>query len=1010
MHETIEQYFDNLNPICYLSEQSKGVVLKNSDLVELKRGKYLFKRGDVDNKSYFLLDGTVELRSPKNTFMVQTGTDTANYALAQFQPRQYSAYVKKNAVFLKVDKKLLDSLAEKDGIYNLDRPTGMVLSEDDVESDIDWMSQILKSDLFSKLPPSNIQKIFSRIEPIEVKKGEIIVRQEDPGDYFYIIEVGKAEVVQKVSKSTAPIKLESLSIGDYFGEEALISECPRNATVIMLSDGDLMRLPKQDFIELIRDPILRSYRLDEIEEIHKTGAQWIDVRFPEELLEYNSIDKLDIPLHVIRKQIEELDKSKKYIVFCDDGNKSAVASFLLSLKGIDAAFLEGGLINWKNQEENGFDLSFLYDRNDSNKDSKVIDFIPRHASKTKQLPIDEVDDGDITQELPAVESQETDTLEAQRKLLEEQLETEKLQSQEKTHKKLNEAAKKKKTEDEKELVAEIEKQKKEIEKQLAEESARQKKEIEKQLVEEISKQKKEIEKQLAEEAKKEKKELEKQLAEERTKLKAEAEKKLAEEAAKQKKELEKQLLEEAKKEKQAIEKQLAEERAKQKAAVEKQLADEAAKQKKEIEKQLAEELKNEKRAVEKQLAEERAKQKAEVEKQLASEAAKQKKEIEKQLLEEAKKEKKAIEKQLAEEKARQKAAAEKRIAEEKIRQKKLIELQLIEERAKQKAAVEKQLEEERARQKAEVEKQLAEEVNKQKKAIEEQMQKEAEKKKNELEQQLAKEAERRKKAIEEKLAEQETKQKALIDDIILTGKTKSDEQDKLKNSDSINKLINQYRVEQEKVKEEILDQSQNRTSNELSRIKELKEKKEKEHQDLKKLKQKVADSLSSKSKQTKSKEMDKKVVADKHKVLSKRYNILNDPRFREHINKLNVQKEKQFLEEIKSFKKELDIDDSGGHSIEEHIGAADTQNLNKQPKEINLENKSDKTIESDIESWIQEQELLEHSPKRMKLIEEKKKLMKELQKQYLEDKKIDKIRNQTLLTEIKSALEQESDK
>lgn len=1014
MHDTIKDYFENLNPICHLSEQSKGIVLKNSELTELKKGKFLFKRGEVDNKSYFLLEGVVELQSPKNTFEVHPGTDTSNYALAQFQPRQYSAYVKKNAVFLSIDKKLLDSLADKDGIYDSDRTTGMVVSDDSsqLEEDVDWMSRILKSDLFSKLPPSNIQKIFSRIEPIEVQKGEVIVQQDDPGDYFYIIEVGKAEVVRKTTQSNKLIKLESLAIGDYFGEEALISEYPRNASVVMKSDGDLMRLHKDDFIELLRKPILRSYQLDELEQLHKDGVEWIDVRFPKEILEDEEFAKLDIPLHVIRNQVEKLNAKQKYIVCCEDGSQSAIASFLLALRGFDAAFLAGGLNNYKEQAEKGLDLSFLNEKLIEETDSKVIDFIPRRASKVKS----EVPNTEINETSTAKSSEPTEhDLDEQKRLIDEQLKVEAKKYKQQSSKKLVEQAKKIKSSDEKKLAEQIAKQKLEIEKQLAEETVKQKEEIEKQLAEETAKQKKEIEKQLAEDAKKEKQQLEKILASERAKLKAEAEKRLADEAAKQKKEIEKQLAEEAKKEKAALEKQLTEERSKQKQAVEKQLAADAAKQKKEIEKQLKEELKKEKAAVEKQLAEERAKQRAVVEKQLAEEAAKQKKEIEKQLKQDAEKEKKAIEKQLAEERAKQKAAVEKQLAEEKIKQKKLIELQLIEERAKQKAAVEKQLEKERAKQKELVEKQLKDEVERQKKQIEDQMAKEAALKKQAVEKQLAQEAERRKKAIEQKLAEQEQQQKAVIDDIIRTGKTQDHkieqetaaEQDNTntKNSDSINKLLNHYRLEKEKVLEDIRNKNENRVAEKLSKIKSVNAEKEKELKNLKQLKKKVNESLNSKLNAQKSQETDKQVVADKHKVLTKRYNILNDPRFREHINRLNDEQEKEFLNEIKSFKKELDMEISDSHVIP----SAKNQSNHQSVATEKAEHKSDETISQDIHSWIEEQEFIENSPKRKELIQEKKKLMQKLQKQSMEDKKIDKIRNQTLLTEIQSALDKKID-
>ena len=305
-----------------------------------------------------------------------------------------------------------------------------------------------------------------------------------------------------------------------------------------------------------------------------------------------------------------------------------------------------------------------------------------------------------------------------------------------------------------------------------------------------------------------------------------------------------------------------------------------------------------------------------------------------------------------------------------------------------------------------VEKQLAEEAARQKKAIEEQMAKEAAEKKAEVEKQLAREAERRKQAVEAKLAEQEATQKAAIDDILMKGNTNADDShtgNVTRSNDSINKLINHYRLEHEKAIEQtepVVPQAKN-----IEKIKSLNTKKAAQTQNLKKLKEKVLSSLQ--KKQTGTAEVSnesKKETADKHKVLEKRYNILNDPRFREHIQKLNLQKDKEVRQQISSLKKVLDMEVTDSSTLDEEIVANNAAIAEKKPAQKPIDKKSEATIAHDIDLWIEQQELLESSPRRMELIEEKKELMKKLQKKYLEDKKIDKIRNQSLLSEIQSAL------
>ncbi|QKQ25874.1 cyclic nucleotide-binding domain-containing protein [Candidatus Reidiella endopervernicosa] len=59
-----------------------------------------------------------------------------------------------------------------------------------------------------------------------------------------------------VSAGEAPVELVQLGEGASFGEEALISDNPRNANVVMVTDGTLLRLNKQNFVELLKEPML----------------------------------------------------------------------------------------------------------------------------------------------------------------------------------------------------------------------------------------------------------------------------------------------------------------------------------------------------------------------------------------------------------------------------------------------------------------------------------------------------------------------------------------------------------------------------------------------------------------------------------------------------------------------------------------------------------------------------------------------------------------------------------
>ena len=130
--------------------------------------------------------------------------------------------------------------------------------------------------------------------------------------------------------------LAELKSGDTFGEEALVSEAKRNATVTMKNGGALLRLDKKDFIELLREPLLHRVSMEEAQQKVLEGAQWIDVRYPSEY-QYDQLPgAINIPLSEIRNAFGLLDKDREYVLYCQSERRSSAATFLLSQRGYRA--------------------------------------------------------------------------------------------------------------------------------------------------------------------------------------------------------------------------------------------------------------------------------------------------------------------------------------------------------------------------------------------------------------------------------------------------------------------------------------------------------------------------------------------------------------------------------------------------------------------------------------------------------------------------------------------------
>jgi rhodanese-related sulfurtransferase len=137
--------------------------------------------------------------------------------------------------------------------------------------------------------------------------------------------------------------LAELKSGDAFGEEALVSEAKRNATVVALGDGIVLRLDKQHFNSLLREPLLRRLNFEDAAARVRGGALWLDVRYPSEY-QYDKLPgAINVPLAEVRNMFAVLDRSKEYVAYCQSGRRSAAAAFLFAQRGFKVWVLEGGL-------------------------------------------------------------------------------------------------------------------------------------------------------------------------------------------------------------------------------------------------------------------------------------------------------------------------------------------------------------------------------------------------------------------------------------------------------------------------------------------------------------------------------------------------------------------------------------------------------------------------------------------------------------------------------------------
>ena len=99
--------------------------------------------------------------------------------------------------------------------------------------------------LFSACSRKDLQKIAKASDEVEVKAGRVLVDQGKTGHEFFLILDGSATVRANNRK------VASLGSGDYFGELALLSREPRDASVTADTDMKLLILGQREFTGLL---------------------------------------------------------------------------------------------------------------------------------------------------------------------------------------------------------------------------------------------------------------------------------------------------------------------------------------------------------------------------------------------------------------------------------------------------------------------------------------------------------------------------------------------------------------------------------------------------------------------------------------------------------------------------------------------------------------------------------------------------------------------------------------
>lgn len=198
---------------------------------------------------------------------------------------------------------------------------------------------------FTLLAPEMVLAVSSKFTERTYAANEDIIKAGEEGNEYFIIKSGMVHVWKKNLEDEF-VHIATLEEGHAFGEEALITNSPRNATVRAANETVVSVLARQDFESIMKSTFLQEVTAEDVINSKDKNNVLLDVRMHVEYEEEHIPGSIHIPLDELRQRYHELQQDKNYFVYCRSGRRSLSAAYLMNTQGFKAQSVKGGITKW----------------------------------------------------------------------------------------------------------------------------------------------------------------------------------------------------------------------------------------------------------------------------------------------------------------------------------------------------------------------------------------------------------------------------------------------------------------------------------------------------------------------------------------------------------------------------------------------------------------------------------------------------------------------------------------
>lgn len=332
------------SPLNQISQKYHSQLASQLRMIKVRQGDTIIAKSRNTKLLHFLVVGKVDIReSFENRYTIDDKDSSGQQPLEASLAERGSAKAASDCLILVANTDQVDQYltwSQDYNIFYLDEGDLSVTDQDLIDDSFqeDWDNVFIRSKLAANLSNRVIHEVLSQLEDVEVKSNEVIVKANSIGDYFYVLKEGVAEV-QTESKGPFKGACFKLNPGNYFGDEALVADTKRNATVTMKSHGVLGRLPIDAFNLLIKQHLVSPLTADMHWATNDDDVAVLDVRFPIEFNLGHEDGSINLPINRLRKELGAFKQSLRYIVTPANDSRAELATYLMRQAGFEAYHL-----------------------------------------------------------------------------------------------------------------------------------------------------------------------------------------------------------------------------------------------------------------------------------------------------------------------------------------------------------------------------------------------------------------------------------------------------------------------------------------------------------------------------------------------------------------------------------------------------------------------------------------------------------------------------------------------